>query len=43
MITTTPIQDMQPENAREFFKGMWHGIAMGCVIGGAIVLVLLKA
>lgn len=28
--------------AREFFKGMWHGIALGAVMGASAVVVLVS-
>lgn len=43
MITTTPIQDAQPENPKEYFKGYWVGIFIGLVTGAGLAVLLLKA
>lgn len=36
-----PLPDVTRGEAVSFFSGMWHGVALGCVIGaGAAVLLL---
>ena len=41
MKPTTTLADQVPENPVEWFRGWWHGIAVGfiCGLGAAIVFI----
>lgn len=38
-----PLPSPDQAAAREFFAGMWHGIAGGCVIGACAMLIAIQA